>query len=50
LGESLSLGYSSLASPLIYTTDRIDNIDEDIRALDLGSSDLCCIKSVEGSD
>jgi hypothetical protein len=30
LGESLSLRYPPLASPLIYITDRIDNIDEDI--------------------
>jgi len=28
--ESLSLRYPPLASPLIYITDRIDNIDEDI--------------------
>jgi hypothetical protein len=50
LSESLSLGYPSLASPLICTTDRIDNIDEDIRALDLSSPNLRYIKSVEGSD
>ena len=49
-GESLSLRYPLLASPLIYTTDRIDNIDEDIRALDSGSPDLRYIESVEGSD